>query len=214
MPPLLNEEEMDMMDSGVESYHDIISTEMLEDICDESQSHPNINRREACYKVHDIIRQTKSDRRTALKATQFADPGVGDNGDQKLCRLLSRRFIRSTIVALCLVCLFGARTYDNRSVVVNVCIVGPNSCRIREHLAVASNVSSLRPNKADEVVDRSRFVIGDLKEETSNGLSKSREVGVGWLSIDGIEVVEGVGGFFHNLLGSHTVPAKMAGPSY
>ena len=34
MPPLLSEEEMDAMDSSDESYHDPISTEMLEDICD------------------------------------------------------------------------------------------------------------------------------------------------------------------------------------
>ena len=43
MPPLLREEEMDAMDSGNESYHDHISTEMLEDIRDGSQSHPNVN---------------------------------------------------------------------------------------------------------------------------------------------------------------------------
>ena len=33
------------MDSGDESDNDIISTEMLEDICDGSQIHPNVNRR-------------------------------------------------------------------------------------------------------------------------------------------------------------------------
>ena len=43
MPPLLSEEEMDAMDSGDESDHDIISTEMLEDIRDGSQSHLNVN---------------------------------------------------------------------------------------------------------------------------------------------------------------------------
>ena len=32
MPPLLSKEEMDEMDSGDESDHDPISTEMLEDI--------------------------------------------------------------------------------------------------------------------------------------------------------------------------------------
>ena len=39
------------MDSGDESDRDIISTDMLEDICDRSQSHPNVNRREARYKI-------------------------------------------------------------------------------------------------------------------------------------------------------------------
>ena len=45
IPPLLSEEEMDAMDSGDDSDHDFISTEILENICDRSQSHPNVNRR-------------------------------------------------------------------------------------------------------------------------------------------------------------------------
>ena len=57
MPPLLSEEEMYVMDSGDESYNDYISTEMLEDICDGGQSHPNVNKREARYKIRDRIRQ-------------------------------------------------------------------------------------------------------------------------------------------------------------
>ena len=55
MPPLPSKEEKDAMDSGNESYHDLISTEMLEDIRDGSQSHMNINRIEACYKICDDI---------------------------------------------------------------------------------------------------------------------------------------------------------------
>ena len=46
MSPLLSEEEMYAMDSGDESEHDLMSTKMLEDICDRGQSHPNVNRRE------------------------------------------------------------------------------------------------------------------------------------------------------------------------
>ena len=57
----------------------------------------------------------------------------------------------------------GARTDDGRSAVVYGCIVGPDSYGIGERLAVAGDVSSLRPNKANEVVDGSRFVIRDLK---------------------------------------------------
>ena len=45
MPPLLREEEMDAMDYGNESDHDIISTEMLENIRDRSQSHPKVNKK-------------------------------------------------------------------------------------------------------------------------------------------------------------------------
>ena len=48
---------MDVMDSGYESYHDPISTEILEDIHDGSQSHPNVNRRESHYKICDRIKQ-------------------------------------------------------------------------------------------------------------------------------------------------------------
>ena len=144
---------------------------------------------------------------------QFANPGVGDDGEHKLCRLPSRRSIRSAIDALCFVCRFGARTDDGRSVVFNVLIVGPDSCWLGGRLAVASDVRGFCPNKADKVVDRSRFVIRYLKEERSDGLSKSREVGVGRLSVDGIKIVEGVGEFRHNLFGSHFAPAKMVGPS-
>ena len=56
MSPLLNKEEMDAMDYGDGSDHDLISMELLESIRDRSQSHPIINRREACYKIHDRIR--------------------------------------------------------------------------------------------------------------------------------------------------------------
>ena len=60
MPTLLSEEEMDAMDSGDESDHDIISTDMLETNYDGSQSHPNINRRESRFKILDYIKQRQS----------------------------------------------------------------------------------------------------------------------------------------------------------
>ena len=43
--------------SGYESDHDLISTQMLEDICDVSQTHTNVNTIEARYKIRDSIRQ-------------------------------------------------------------------------------------------------------------------------------------------------------------
>ena len=46
----LSKEEMDAMDSNDKSDHDIISTEMLENIRDGNQSHPNANQRGTCYK--------------------------------------------------------------------------------------------------------------------------------------------------------------------
>ena len=65
---MMIEQDMDAMNSGDESYHDLISTKMLEDICDGSQTHPNVNRREARYKIRDLIRQRKSQWKGALKA--------------------------------------------------------------------------------------------------------------------------------------------------
>ena len=46
---------MDAMDSGDQSDDEPISTEILEDIWDGNQSHPNVNRIEARYKIHDRI---------------------------------------------------------------------------------------------------------------------------------------------------------------
>ena len=43
---------------------------MLEDICDGSQSHPNVNQRESRYKICRHIRQRQLERKAALKATQ------------------------------------------------------------------------------------------------------------------------------------------------
>ena len=45
MPPLSSEEEMDVMSSVNESDAEPMSTDMLEDIRDGSQSHPSLNRR-------------------------------------------------------------------------------------------------------------------------------------------------------------------------
>ena len=48
---------MDAMDSCDESDDDLISTDMLEDIRDGSRSHPDVNQREAHYKIRYCIRQ-------------------------------------------------------------------------------------------------------------------------------------------------------------
>ena len=53
--PLLSKREMDVMSSVDESYDELISTEMLEDICDGSKSHIIVSRREALYKIRDHI---------------------------------------------------------------------------------------------------------------------------------------------------------------
>ena len=58
---MMSKQDMDAMNSGDESYHNFISTEMLEDICDGSQTHPNVNRRGAHYKIRHRIRQRQSE---------------------------------------------------------------------------------------------------------------------------------------------------------
>ena len=70
MPPLLSEEDMDAMNSGDESDHDLISTEILEDISDGSQFHLNVIRRESRYKIRDRIKQRQSEYKRVLKSTQ------------------------------------------------------------------------------------------------------------------------------------------------
>ena len=67
---MMSEQDMDAMNSGYESDHYLISTEMLEDIRDISQAHPNVNRRESRYKIRDRFRQRQSEWKGALKATR------------------------------------------------------------------------------------------------------------------------------------------------
>ena len=59
MPPLISEEVMYAMDSCGDSDHEPMSVDMLEDIYDGSKSHPIINRKEACYKICDNIKQNQ-----------------------------------------------------------------------------------------------------------------------------------------------------------
>ena len=49
---------------------------MLEDIRDSSQSRPNINKREAHYKIRDHIKQRQSEWKGALKATLNMGKGL------------------------------------------------------------------------------------------------------------------------------------------
>ena len=67
---------MENINSGDESDHDLISTEMLEDIRDGSQTHTNLNKRDARYKIRDGIRKRKSEWKGALKATQSMGKGL------------------------------------------------------------------------------------------------------------------------------------------
>ena len=58
------------MNFQYDSNDDPISIEILEDIHDGSQYHPNINRREEGYKICDRIRQGQPEWKGALKATR------------------------------------------------------------------------------------------------------------------------------------------------
>ena len=58
---MMSEQDMDNLDSSDESDHDLISTEMLKDIPDGSQTHPNVNKKEARYKIRDRVRQKQSE---------------------------------------------------------------------------------------------------------------------------------------------------------
>ena len=66
---IMSEQDMENLNSDEQSDHDLISTEMLEDICDGSQTHPNVNKREARYKIRERINQRQSEWKEALKAT-------------------------------------------------------------------------------------------------------------------------------------------------
>ena len=51
---------MDVVSSGDDSDAEPIYVDMLEYICDGSQSHPSINSRKACYKIRDRIKQVQA----------------------------------------------------------------------------------------------------------------------------------------------------------
>ena len=64
---MMNEQDMENLDSNEESDHDLISTEMLEDIRDGSQTHPHVNKRGARYKIRDHVRQTDHTRHDRIQ---------------------------------------------------------------------------------------------------------------------------------------------------
>ena len=73
---MMNEQDMENIDSNEKSDHDLISTETLEDICDRSQTHPTVNKREARCKIHDRIKQRQSEWKGDLKAMRNMGEGL------------------------------------------------------------------------------------------------------------------------------------------
>ena len=64
------------MSSGDNSDDKPMSTEMLEDICDVSQSHLSVNMREACYKIRDCIKRSQAKYKGALISTWNMGKGL------------------------------------------------------------------------------------------------------------------------------------------
>ena len=73
---MMSKQDMDAINPGDESDHDLISTEMLEDIRDGSQTHPIVNKREARYKIRDPVRQKESQWKGVLKSTRSMGIGL------------------------------------------------------------------------------------------------------------------------------------------
>ena len=73
---MMSEQDMENLDSSDESDHDLISTEMLEDIRDGSQIHLNVNRIEARCKIRYRIKQRQLEWKGALKATRSMGKGL------------------------------------------------------------------------------------------------------------------------------------------
>ena len=73
---MTSKQDIENLDSNEKSDHDLISTEMLQDIRDGSQTHPNVNKREARYKICDRVRQRKSEWKGALKDTRSMVKGL------------------------------------------------------------------------------------------------------------------------------------------
>ena len=67
---------MDALDSGDESDHEPIFMDMLEDICDGSQYHTSIKRRESSYKIHDRIKKRQSEWKGSLRDTLNMGKGL------------------------------------------------------------------------------------------------------------------------------------------
>ena len=72
----MNEQDMENLDSNEKSDDDHILTETLHDIRDGSQTHPNVDKREARLKICDRIKQNKSEWKGALRATHNMVKGL------------------------------------------------------------------------------------------------------------------------------------------
>ena len=73
---MMSEQDMENISSGDDSDYDFISTEMLEEIRYGIQTHPNVNIKEAHYKIRDRIRQRQLEWKGALESTRSMGKGL------------------------------------------------------------------------------------------------------------------------------------------
>ena len=57
---MMNEQDMENLNENEKSDHDLITTEIIEDIHDGNQTHLTVNKREARCKICDCIKQRQS----------------------------------------------------------------------------------------------------------------------------------------------------------
>ena len=67
---------MDAMDSGYDYDDEPMSTDMLEEICDGSQPHLTVSRRDTRYKIHDCVKQGQSEWKGVLLSTRNMGKGL------------------------------------------------------------------------------------------------------------------------------------------
>ena len=73
---MMSEQDMENIDEKEKFDDDLISTETLHDIRYGNQTHPNIDKREARLKIHDLIKQKKSQWKGLLKDTHKMGKGL------------------------------------------------------------------------------------------------------------------------------------------
>ena len=87
---MMSEKDMGNIDKTEKFDNDLISTETLHDIRDGNKTHPKINEREARMAICDRIKQNKSERKGALRATHKMEKFYTE-----FSGLLYRRFRRN-----------------------------------------------------------------------------------------------------------------------
>ena len=72
----MSKQDMENLYEKENSDDNLISTETLHDIRDGNQTHPKIDKSESRLKIRDCIKQKKSERKGALKATRNMGKGL------------------------------------------------------------------------------------------------------------------------------------------